>query len=274
MKHIENGVHDISNAEYHGSAGLSRSALMQLKKSPYHYWFNYLSGQAEQKEPTPDMNIGSAVHTLVLEPNKFDDEFFITTQQTRPKKGTAPHQNMLFLANLRCILTPDEYQLAQDIAESVKKESLAMALLQDCKVEQSIYYTHKLSGYQCKSRPDAWLNGIVVDLKTSGDASNRAFMGSASTYGYYLQAGMMFRALESINQSMEQFVFIVVEKKPPYAVAIYTLSDEALAYGIKQFDYLMQVYARCKENDKWPGFGIRELSLPGWLKFDDEMEIE
>jgi hypothetical protein len=48
MQHrFEDGVYDIQNDLYHGSYGLSRSALCEFKKSPWHYWHKYLSASNE-----------------------------------------------------------------------------------------------------------------------------------------------------------------------------------------------------------------------------------
>jgi hypothetical protein len=269
-----NGLNHISNDEYHTSDGVSRSMLIDMERNPYLYWFNHISGKAKHSEATPAMNIGSALHTLVLEPNKFVSEFFITSQQTRPRKDTPPHAKMVEAANGRIIITPDEYELAQDMANSILADSNAVSLLDGCKMERSIYFEHKQTGIQCKFRPDAWAGGIVIDLKSAKDASPRAMQYAAKDYGYYLSAGMAFRALESIGQTMDEYLFICVEKTEPYAVAIYRLDDDALDYGLQQFDDLMFRLEHCIENDKFPSYGIRDLSVPSWLKSSELEEIE
>lgn len=274
MIKYENGIHDISNNEYHSSAGISRSMLMDFKRSPYHYWHKHLSGYHQREESTPEMNLGSAVHTLVLEPEKFSQEFFVISQKTRPSKGTPPALKNIEAAAGRIILTPSEESHAKIMAARLQSETHAQSLLKDCRVEQSIYFTHKPTGLQVKSRPDAWLNGLAIDLKTSGDASYRAFQSSAMTYGYFLQTAFMAHALESVGETMESFVNLVVEKKSPYPIAVYMISDDALAYGLKQFDDLMMGLAHCLENDKWNGYGIRILEVPGYAKYDNELEID
>jgi hypothetical protein len=269
-----NGVHIISNAEYHASEGISRSMLMEFKRSPYHYWYKYISGLAEKEEATPAMNLGNAVHTLVLEETKFDDEFYIINQATRPRRNTPPHEKMMANAQGKIILTRDEYLQAAQMALAVKDNYDASSLLQDCLVEQSIYFTHELTGWQVKARPDAMIGHVVIDLKTTADASMRAFKGSAVRYGYFLQAAMVGEALKSINQHMEHFVFIPVEKVKPYCVAIYIADDESIAHGLSQFDELMIGLAKCLESGVWPGYGLRGLSLPKYAMFDDIQEIE
>ncbi len=275
MKKVFNdGVFDISNAEYHASAGISRSRLLDFKKNAHNYWFHNISGLAVEEEATPAMNLGSAVHTLVLEAKKWDDEFFVTHQKIKPKKGTPPNQEMLDNAAGRIILSKEEHIQALNISTSLMNNDTAMALLSGCFIEQSIYFTHKPTGMQCKARPDAWLNGVAIDLKTAKNASHRAFQYAAMDRGYFLQAGMMFKAFESIDIEMQEFVFIVGEKEAPYSVAIYTLNQEGINYGVQLFDDLMQGLKHCLDNDRWPGYGIKELTVPKWISNDVLEEIE
>ncbi|MDQ8040096.1 MAG: hypothetical protein REH83_06790, partial [Rickettsiella sp.] len=41
-RNMEPGIYDISNEAYHQGPGISRSALMKFKRSPYHYWYEYI----------------------------------------------------------------------------------------------------------------------------------------------------------------------------------------------------------------------------------------
>lgn len=268
------GVHAISNSAYHASAGVSRSMLMEFKRSPYHYWYKYVSGLAPVDDPTPAMNLGNAVHTLVLEEDKFDSEFFVTHQKTKPRKGTAPYDKMIEESRGKIILTHDDYLQACLMAKSVKENEDCSLLLKDCLIERSIYFTHVSTGLQVKARPDAWSGAIVNDLKTTANASPYDFGHSANKYGYFLQAAIMNEALFSINQPMEHFVFIAVEKNPPYCTAVYMAEAESIAHETMQFDRLMERLAQCIKEDKWPGYGIHDLALPKYAMFDDEMEME
>ena len=85
-KLYKDGVYDISNEQYHASEGISRSKLMLLDKSPYHFWYETMSGFAEKQESTPAMNIGSAFHTMLLEPAKFQMEFAVAPKVDRRTK--------------------------------------------------------------------------------------------------------------------------------------------------------------------------------------------
>lgn len=61
---------NISNADYHGGAGVSNSMLCVLReKSPMH--LKALRDAANDNEPTPAQLTGTAFHAMVLEPEEF-----------------------------------------------------------------------------------------------------------------------------------------------------------------------------------------------------------
>lgn len=240
------------------------------------------------------MKLGTLVHTLVLEPEKFSDEYIVKPGLvTLPKVGLLKDlgreefdeqkaarsqieennksimDDFNFYSKGREVITSEVLEEAKQMFLSVTGNELAHSLIADSKVEQSIYFTHEPTGLQCKVRPDSWLNSIVTDLKTSADASYRAFQSSAYKMGYYLQAGMIHQALKSIGIDMEKFVFVCVESKEPYLTATYILDDEALEYGINQFNTIMEQFAIHLEQDRWPAYELRELSLPNYARYED-----
>jgi len=275
-KKYSDGIHDIANSDYHSSRGISRSALMEFKRSPFHYWHKHLRNSDDiGVESTSAMIMGNLIHTMVLEPHKFDDEFVMRPEMDRRTNAGKLAFNQ-FTATLagRIGVTYEQVQQADAISKAVIASELAQALLSDCKIEQSIYFTHADTGIQCKVRPDAWNGSIVVDLKTTNDASYRAFQTSAFRYGYFLQAGMIYEALRSIDMVLEKFVILAVEKDAPHAVAVYVLDAEAIGYGCAQFHTLMASYAQCQQNDKWPGFGLQVLTVPTYANYEIETEYE
>ena len=61
-------------------------------------------------------------------------------------------------------------------------------------------------------------------------------------------------------------LFVVVENKPPHAVALYTLDDESRGYAARQRQGFMRRVDECAKADEWPGYSIKveSLSLPRW----------
>lgn len=258
---VENGIHAITNEQYHSSEGISRSDLMRFKKSPMHF------KHKQSLKETSSLIIGELVHTLVLEPLFFNDRYIINPGfDRRTKDGKAGYAEFQITSEGKKIIEGNIYDEAKRIADSVNNHEFKQHMQKDYYFEKSIYFEHKLTGLQCKVRPDAWLGDVVIDLKTTVDASFRSFQSSAYKYGYYLQAGMIKRALESLNTHIKNFIFVAVEKEAPYAIGIYKLDDEALEYGANEFDTLMIDLQKYIERDEFPDYGIQTLSMPAWLK--------
>ena len=58
------GIFELSNGDYHQQAALNKSGLVQLSKSPAHFYEWY---HATDEEPTRAMVLGTAIHMAVLE---------------------------------------------------------------------------------------------------------------------------------------------------------------------------------------------------------------
>lgn len=294
MISIEDGVHDLPNEVYHNSSGVSRSGLWQFKRAPIHYWNAYLNPEREIKKATPQMKLGELTHVMILEPDEFTKRYAFPVEleemppavllkdvgkeqfeQVKAARREVKERNDLLMDEFRAasqdkeIITLAMYNEAKALADSVWRSDVAQTLFKDVQVEKSIYFTHKGTGLQVKVRPDAWIGGVVTDLKTCVDASYRAFERAAFSSGYYLQAAMISEGLKSIGITMEKFVFFCVEKTGALATVYYMLDDDALEYGICQFDQLMEQYAWCLENNKWDSYEPQHLYLPSYAKYED-----
>lgn len=257
------GIHDISNDEYHGADGISRSRLMLLEQSPYHFWYECLSGMAEKREATPAMNIGGAFHTLLLEPHLFDNEFIVAPKMDRrTAAGKIDYAVFMDESQGKIVLTEEQYHKAALMAEQALSHEIVKTLLDEAQFEKSIFWTDKETGLQFKSRPDIWSNKMVVDLKTTKDATRYKFERSAMEYGYYLQAGMAYEGAKALEMPFEMFVILAVEKEMPHAPAVFPMSDDALQYGIDQFQHYKRMLADCLSSNKWDTYPVHELTVP------------
>ena len=77
-------VSDLDNELYHKAYGLSCSDLKVMLRSPAHYHASLLFPQ----KTTPEMLLGSALHTAVLQPELFDEEYMeLPKLDRRTKEG-------------------------------------------------------------------------------------------------------------------------------------------------------------------------------------------
>lgn len=79
---MEPGVYfDISNEDYHAGPGISKSQLDDIAISPAIYqWRRHAPVDAEK---TAALDLGTALHCLLLEPDEFSKRFEIAPEVNR-----------------------------------------------------------------------------------------------------------------------------------------------------------------------------------------------
>jgi exodeoxyribonuclease VIII len=171
----------------------------------------------------------------------------------------------------KTVVTFEEMQMVNAMAESVGKSETASALLSGGKAEQSVFWKDPVHGFLCKCRPD-FLNPkyeVIVDLKTTNDVSPEAFSKSVANFKYHFQAVHYLAGCEAVMPDQYgAFIFVCVETKEPYPVATYVLDHDSLNVAEVEMEPLLNRYAQCMENDTWEGLPdeVEVISLPGWAK--------
>lgn len=255
-----------SFAEYLALPGLNWSSLKQYAKSPAHYR-EYIQNPPEQ---TPAMLLGSAVHSLLLEPDLFAEQYATAPDvNRRTKAGKEEWAAFAAEHSDKSILTQEQHDLAHGMARAVQGSEKAGKLLSLCSErELTLTWDDPVTGIACKSRLDAvdLANGLALDIKTTEDASDRAFSRTCYNYQYYGQAAFYLEALRQNGFMINRFIFLAIEKKPPYGHSLYLCSDELLASGRILFQGCLNKHAECLEADEWPGYPetIHTLDLPAW----------
>lgn len=258
------GVYDCyTNAEYHAHSGISKSSLDLIHKSPAHY----LASKSMPREETPAMKLGTAFHTATLEPDSWG-KCFTTVDGDRRRKAT---QEAIKAAEAegKTVLTDEEYTTVGAMAVSVWHNRIAAALIRGAAVEHSIF--SEIDGVHVKCRPDGWQVGknVMFDLKSTEDASPAGFARAVARYRYHVQDAYYRHVVASLtgeDADKMTFIFIAVEKKPPYAVALYSLDELAKLQGWVEAREDLRVYREAEERDEWKGYSpkIETLSLPRW----------
>lgn len=174
----------------------------------------------------------------------------------------------------KIILPEDDFYRLINMRDAVMAHPAASYLMNlPGKAEQSVYWTDPKTGVLCRCRPDRWTeNNIVVDLKTTNDASPEGFAKSIYNWRYHVQDVMYRDGIKIASGSEPSFVFLAVEKDAcvvngaAKGVAVYVLDDESRAAGLKDYRQSLDDYAACLESNKWPGYEnqVQIISIPAW----------
>lgn len=263
----------MQNADYHRHLAVSKSGLDQIAKSPLHYWARYLDPNRVWPEPTPAMRLGTALHTHVLELDQWDNQIAVAPGDINRRTKEGKEQWAAFEADAKrkTVITADDAEVVMAMGRSVWRHPAAAMLLHwQGKAETTHMWTDPTTGAECKCRPD-WLTNdgnLIIDLKTTEDASPSGFQRSVANYRYHVQASWYLDGVKAATgHRPDQFIFICVEKKPPYAVAVYAADAEMIQIGAETAARDLTRLVECKASNTWPGYSdqIEPISLPPWM---------
>lgn len=250
---------------YKSFPGVHKSTLSEMSRSPAHYKW----ALENQRESTPAMRFGSLVHSLVLEPSAFDDVYYVASETVR--RGTKAWDALEAKAGGREIVKPDDMEAACAMRDSILAHPKAWEVLAACTMrETSIVWSDAHTGLKCKARTDAMSveHSVIVDIKTCQDASHSAFIKDIVSYKYHWQAAMYADGAEAIAKKPFMFVFIAVEKTPPYGVGVYLISEAFISAGRKGYKDALNEVLFCITNNTWPCYddGAVEIQAPAWME--------
>jgi len=259
----------LSNEAYHALKAVSPSQIKILRRSPLHYFDQFLAEDREKKPPTEAMLKGTALHTAILEPQLWDSTIAVPPHafDRRTKVGKELAAEFAKESAGKIVLSPDDADEVRRMADAVRNHPAARFLLElPGRREASYTWTDQVTGLECKTRPD-WHSEdrrIVVDVKTAQDASRAEFSRSISNYEYHVQAAWNLDA-----QGGELFLSLVVENARPYGVAVYPASEAMLEAGRRRIQSGMAQLAECWRTNSWPSYGDEiqvPIELPAWNK--------
>lgn len=260
----------MSDAEYHGLPEFSSSQAKDLLASPAR--FNYWRGKRRPEKK--DYDIGHAVHAKVLGVGMGIEVLDFDNYRT---KAAQEERDAAYAAGLTPMLRR-EMQPIEDMAESVLRHPTFEALFsQPGNSEVSVLSTDPNTGVGVRARFDYLPyprspRAIALDLKTTEDASPEAFVKSIVEYGYDLSQEWYRDTYRWATGEEVEFVFAVVEKRPPYLVAHYRLPEQFVAMGARKALEARARYAEYTESGVWPGYSpeIEPLDPPVWAVFQHE----
>jgi exodeoxyribonuclease VIII len=274
------GIYDLTIEQYHNGPGISRSGIEAFKKSPLHYWHEYLNPDKEP-EDKPEiitkqnaLEFGNALHSYILEPQEFDKRYMVFEKgDGRTKEGKAANELAKSLQNGRQLLCTKAFKQILDMERSLNNHPTAKNLISGGVYEKSLFWIDSDTGILCKARPDIWLSNMIGDLKTTRSAAYKDFQRDIYGYGYHIQAGMISEALWALQGvNMMNFIYVPLEKEAPYASAVYKLDENAVNKGREEFKKILFEIKECMLSDTWPSYSDATIDLPAYA-YNNKEEI-
>lgn len=268
---LPNGAHqNVPHATYHERhlGIVSQTALKLVNRSPAHYKA-WVDGTAEN-EDSPALAFGRAFHCALLEPDVFHESYAVAPDfgdcrnagnKNRRDKWREEHAGKEHLA-------ADDGRTIIGMVASILSHPLAGKMIRNGVPEMTLKWSDPETKLTCRSRLDYYVerHAMILDAKSTLDARERPFMKQILDYNYHVQDALYRSAAVELQLPIQHFVFVAVEKFPPYAVATHTLGAEGIGKGYSAARRDIETLAECMRTNTWPGYpvGITTLDLPPW----------
>lgn len=258
------GIHQcVPEVDYHGDGAFSYSQAKTLLDNPARYKWEREHGRPDKRA----FDYGHAAHAKVLGTGLEVAVIDAADWRTKAAKDAADAAR----AEGKAPILRHEADRIDAMALAIEAHPDASRILA-CPgdAEASLWWTDERTGIECRGRVDYLARtaaGLVnVDYKTTADASPAGFAKLAARFRYHLQAAAYSDGLLHATGDGAPCVLIAQEKEPPYLVAAYRFSDWDLDKGLDLWRDALDLLAKCRADDHWPGYpdSITELALPSW----------
>jgi exodeoxyribonuclease VIII len=240
--------------QYHNGPEHSNSGLTVLHdKTPAHYDL-YRNGLL--KKTTPSLDLGTDVHAVLLEPERFDLEYAVGPDARRNSKEWKEFEAE---NEGKRLLKQAEY----DLLLSVKKRIFSSCrvaqwiMQQPGDTEVSVFWTDEATGLPCRCRPDKLIRynskNLIIDIKTCRDASPEGFEKSIRSYGYARNDAFYRRGLIAATGEPAEYLILAIEK-PSMIAAVYEIEREDQIEAGIEINTLLATIKECEESGSWPGY--------------------
>lgn len=273
-------IERMPSEQYFSIEALNNSGMTNLlERSPWHYKMSFAEDAVRHAvSPSLQMFNGTLTHCASLEPLEFPKRYVVgpdvdkRTKLWKQFREDWPEHE---------VIDQLQYDSAWAQANAVRKIPLIDDILSSGKSEVSVFWNElvesagKTIEVLCKARID-WVHmvgtsdapaAILLDLKTTGNASQAAFERSIATFSYHRQCMWYSRGFTAATGiPVVGFVFALVESSYPYAATPCMLDDEAMTRGAAECGNALRLVAQCQQRNEWPSYpqDIQIFSLPPW----------
>lgn len=264
----------MTESAYRQSPGLNFSTMKHYLRSPAHYKEALSQPQAD----TDALIFGRAVHTYILEREKFNEQWQVIDYRERPEKDKtmASAKNKAWKAEIMtqgCVVDSEQMLDIMGMSMTLNLNAAFRKLVAFCNKEQTLEWKDPETGILCKARTDmseSVKTGTILDLKTCQDASYSKFRKTLFDYHYYLQMAHYANGLEAVTgRPHERQIIVAIEKDSPYGFGIYQLDEMTMNFARAVCNKIYRLHAECLEKNHWPGYesvsdseaGITQIGL-------------
>ena len=230
------------------------TASVANEQSPEHAEW----GRENPKAATPAMSMGSALHCLALTPELYSEEVTVLDMASRNNNA---YWSLREDEPDTIVLLAKEEEIVYGMRDSIMGRPHIAALFSQPPEDRelTILWELEIPGddpLKCKSRLDLPLfsTSCICDLKTCEDASPNGFDRKVRYGSYGTQAAFYNQAAWAAGHTPQSFVFLAIERKPPYGCMLHEVSQAMLAKRWGEMETTLRLLAANRTHVSWPGY--------------------
>jgi len=250
--------------------------------------------QGRTKEPTQAMQFGNKYHSLILEPEDFEQRFLVMPNfaaspenvtakgdktdswaTTYAKESKRSFESMAFVDGKQ-VITREEYDRGLYMCESVMSDPYAAEIIKSSKREVTLL--GEISGIEFKGRIDLCGDTVLADLKGTNKIDAIGFGNSCANLKYAFKMAIYRELYRQNFDTNPEVAIIAIETSAPFDCCVYDEMDAAIEDGLDQALNTITAYKNCLASGNWPGVnrGRRSVPLyvPNWAMPEDDLEVE
>ncbi|RAW91981.1 MULTISPECIES: PD-(D/E)XK nuclease-like domain-containing protein [unclassified Photorhabdus] len=267
--------YDISNEDYHLGPGVSKSQLDVIAKEAALLLWDKDAPEDEEKKDA--LNMGTALHCLLLEPDEFNNRFIEAPKFNR-RTNAGKEEEKEFINECektgKIVMDYEQHRKLKIMRDSVMAHPGARLLLEaDGYCESSIYWNDAETEELCRIRPDKLIldKDIILDVKKVSDIDR--FPTHIEEFRYHVQDAMYSEGYRQYtNGTIPTFCFLAVSESidcGKYPVRLFVLDQYDREVGFNLFRRDLDVYHKCHSTGNW-GLGFEKIQRPIWARRRDE----
>lgn len=263
-KLLEYGVsEDIPNKIYHSDDFFTSSTAVKLLVYDIPKYENDYLLKNRMDSHNPAFDMGSYIHSLILEPHKIEEEYAFFPGFDKRESG---FQEFKENNKGKIILSGGQVLQAQKMMKSYNKLKIAKDLVDKSKKELTLCVD--IAGIPVKVRFDA-VNieeGEIYDVKTSGyEVDYDSFkMNGINGLKYDISAALYSMAAELYFGKPFKFYFLCLSKKS-YDTELFLTSEETMAKGRNKCTVGLSKLKYFRENNKWPDNFLKSTEKSNYI---------
>lgn len=250
-----------------------------LERSEFHAWWKHPMNPEHKPMVASDiMNLGSAAHLFLMEPERIDDVVPVPYDDWRTNAAKGMRDDALAAGKIP-LLTAD----ADRAVLMASRADIALQLSPDLDglgqtVSELTYWWRETrvntAGIErecfLRARPDmvSQDGAIIISYKTTGQiAEPDAYMKTLLNAGHELQAAFEISAVEAVERvHVQHYVWLVQETEEPFACSLIGMSPQLRHLGMVRMDEAVLRWGECLASDYYPGYPSRIAypEVPAW----------